>query len=702
MAGYLTAPEVRANLASPEGIPSRRFEILKSLGYLYNTEHPDCVELTLRALEHREAFGDMNEVLDSLVNEIGLYPYVEAAPTTFVDALRREYHRPLGYDEPIVFHREQASVYRMLMDGKSVVLSAPTSFGKSKIIDAIVASGKYRNIVVVVPTIALIDETRKRLSRFKERYKIVTQVSQEPSEANIFIFTAERSVAYEKLPKIDFFVIDEFYKIGALEEDPARTAALNQAFIRLLKDRATFYMLGPNIKSVPLGLDDRYGFTFFPTDFATVASDAIRIRGGTKSLEKLVELIGTLKEPTLIYCKSPNRVNEVARALLEAGVTEVEEQLRGATDWIGEHYHPDWVLPQALVRGIGIHHGKLPRSLAQFIVRAFNKSDLRVMVCTSTLIEGVNTKAKNVVIFDNYIAKRKLDYFTFNNIRGRSGRMFEHFVGRVFLFHEAPEPMLLPVDFPLFTQAEGTPDSILLELEAKDLKPASKDRVDSILKQTDVSVELIRRHKSVEPDRLIALAIRLRSLPEYQRRLLAWSRTPKFDELAATCEVLWDELTTDRQRHGVFSGRQLAWKVFQLWNEPFLSRVDQELNGTPKYAAKSVDEAVERVLDFERAWANFELPRLLRAFSDVRKEVLGGPGEYGFFAHEVENLFLGPYFMTLEEFGLPTQLTAKLTPYLQDTEGFDAMLAKLKMLNAKSIGLDGFERELFEDFQLGV
>ena len=29
------------------------------------------------------------------------------------------------------------------------------------------------------------------------------------------------------------------------------------------------------------------------------------------------------------------------------------------------------------------------------------------MVCTSTLIEGVNTKAKNVIVYDNKIAKKK-------------------------------------------------------------------------------------------------------------------------------------------------------------------------------------------------------------------------------------------------------------------------------------------------------
>ena len=58
----------------------------------------------------------------------------------------------------MVFHRVQAQVYWHLIDGENVILSAPTSFGKSLIIDALIASGKYRRIVLVVPTIAPIDE----------------------------------------------------------------------------------------------------------------------------------------------------------------------------------------------------------------------------------------------------------------------------------------------------------------------------------------------------------------------------------------------------------------------------------------------------------------------------------------------------------------------------------------------------------------
>jgi hypothetical protein len=702
MAAILTPGQIRERISSREAIERDRFEILRGLAYLLNVgDRPTCRDLTLRALEHRKAFGAMDEVLDTLLNEQGLFPYADVSHLSLTEALHYEFHRPLDYDEPeVVFHREQAEVYRYLMDGQSVILSAPTSFGKSKVIDAVIASGKFNNIVVVVPTIALIDETRKRLSRFGNRYKIVTQTSQAPGERNIFLFTAERTIAYRDLPNIDFFVIDEFYKIGALKEDPSRTAALNQAFIRLLKYGASFYMLGPNIRQIPSGLKDRFKCHFISTEFQTVVSEVTRVRPGADDMQTLVQLCKVVDGATLVYCQSPKRVNEVARALVDSGSEVVSLEMSEATKWIAENYHPEWILPQALVKGIGLHHGRLPRSLSQFIVRAFNDGLLKTLVCTSTLIEGVNTKAKNVVIFDNKIATSKFDYFTFNNIKGRSGRMFQHFVGRVFLFHEPPAQELPFVDFPMFTQEDGTPDSILMELDEKDLKPNSKERLQAIMNQTDLSVETIRRHSGVEPELLIALARRLRGLSQLDRRLLGWSGHPTSEQLRKTCGILWDELTSRRRHGGVGSAAQLFFKVSQLRaTNGVKARIAHELNQTGQYKPKSADEAVERVLEFDRSWASFELPKLLRAFSDIRREVIGGYGDYTYFINELENLFQGEYHSALEEFGLPAQVTDKLMPRLDGPESLDDVLVRLKALDPNSSGLSGFELQLFNEFR---
>ena len=128
--------------------------------------------MVIRALEHYEAFRPLNGALDALAGQVGLFPYANPQKLNIAGQLAYEFHRPLDGeldDRDIVFHVEQGEVYRGLMDGESYVLSAPTSFGKSLIIDALLASGKFNNVVIIVPTIALIDETRRQLSRFRQR-----------------------------------------------------------------------------------------------------------------------------------------------------------------------------------------------------------------------------------------------------------------------------------------------------------------------------------------------------------------------------------------------------------------------------------------------------------------------------------------------------------------------------------------------------
>jgi hypothetical protein len=94
---------------------------------------------------------------------------------------------------------------------------------------------------------SLIDETRRRLTRrFRDQYKIVTHPSQAPGERTIYVLTQERllDIPTDRFPQVDFFAIDEFYKLDYNED---RAGLLNQAFHRLHATGAQFYLLGPNI-----------------------------------------------------------------------------------------------------------------------------------------------------------------------------------------------------------------------------------------------------------------------------------------------------------------------------------------------------------------------------------------------------------------------------------------------------------------------
>lgn len=704
MATNIAAETIRQLLENPETIHKNEFPIIKNIAALAGeSEKQEAArELILRALENRDAFRTTKPILNSLVQQVGLYPYLDPRSLGIKDRIAYEYHRPLNMPKNFVFHREQADIYRRLLAGDSVILSAPTSFGKSRIIDAVIAAGKYDHVAIVVPTLALIDETRRRLSHFSSHYKIVTHLSQQPAQRNIFVLTPERAVSYDRFPKIQFFVIDEFYKIDALREDSARTVSINVAFQKFLKMGAQFYMLGPNIDRIPPGLEEKYRCYFYPTQFSTVVAEKFRVPRKGDNMTRLVNLCRTLKEPTLIFCKSPARVNEVVATLLEKGIGRSVENLLPAKDWACRTYHPDWIWGHALAKGIGLHHGRIPRALAQYTVRMFNDLKLDFLVCTSTLIEGVNTKAKNVIILDNEIAREQIDFFTFNNIAGRSGRMFEHFIGHVYLFSEPPAQMLPFVDFPLFTQSERTPDSLLVQIDDEDMQPHALERALKWTDQDVLPVQILRENATIDPEAQIQLASHIRENAVSASSQLCWTRVPSREQLIYACELIWKYLTEIRRSHaGIYSGRQLAFKIWELRRLPSAAaRVRQELQ-PGKWAAKTVNEAVERVLHFERTWAGFEFPRYLMALSRIQAHVLSQrklrSGDFSYFASQAECLFRSPVVAALDEYGIPLQIADKLGNILGTEDNLDLALSNLSRAVVSRFDLDPFEEELLGD-----
>ena len=184
-----------------------------------------------------------NPLLNHLIRETGLYPYLEPETSSWQDRFVFESFKvDIGLDEPVTLHSEQSLVLKHLLDGDNLAVSAPTSFGKSLIIDAYIAIKKPKNILILVPTIALTDETRRRLSKkFSAEYKIVTTSDVELGEKNILIFPQERAIHYcDKLEQLDLLVVDEFYK-ASQAFDKERSPALLKAMCRIPDDHMVAY-----------------------------------------------------------------------------------------------------------------------------------------------------------------------------------------------------------------------------------------------------------------------------------------------------------------------------------------------------------------------------------------------------------------------------------------------------------------------------
>jgi hypothetical protein len=317
----------------------------------------------------------------------------------------------------------------------------------------------------------------------------------------------------------------------------------------------------------------------------------------------------------------------------------------------------------------------------------------------------VNTAAKNVIVYENKIATAKLDFFTFNNIKGRSGRMFQHFLGNVFIFDQEPQEQLDFIDIPVYTQGETAPLGLLLQLEDEDLTPRSLQRLEGVSRQRELSLSTIRRNAPLDPADQIRLAADLRKNAPLWHRLLSWTTYPHWDQLEFACTLVYNYFVKKR-RDGVASGRQLAFRLSRLRTAGTIREFIEDILQNDTQAKSDPDGAVRIALDFQRKWATFSVPRLLVALEAIQREVFSElglpPGRFGKYAADVENLFLPPELVGLDEYGLPIQLGTKLSPHLSLGQGMDYAIESVRALDLERLSLTQFERHLLNHVQSGL
>ena len=685
-----------------------KFEILSYISQSVNNNgiNPEGQELLLRVLDRKDDFMEYEEIVISLIRKYGLYPYLKNFDLSLSDEIACEIHKPDGMNN-IVFHSKQNEIYYTLIHKGNVVLSAPTSFGKSLIIDSIITSNLYNNIMIIVPSIALIDETRKRLIKFNKQYRVISFSGQSLGKRNIFVLTQERALDYIDRADIDFFVIDEFYKLDIKEnqdENDNREIILNQVFYKLFKSKANYYLLGPNIERLIAPKLNEQKYQFIKTDYKTVVSEFHQIKNNALNKEtKLLELCKGITGQTLIYCQSPASANKVAEFLFDNLDLEQIKDNEDFVRWIRQNYHPDWNYPKYLEYGIGVHHGKIPRALAQKSVEMFNRGLLKFLICTSILIEGVNTKARNVVIYDNVVNRKKMDFFSFNNICGRSGRMNSYMIGNIYTFHEQPQPELPFVNVPVFGDDTTTiPDNLLINMDDDDLTIEAQQQIQRYKKQNILSPDLLKKHSYVKLDYLLDLAQYLNGLSTRRLGLIAWSGTPNYEELKKTCNLIWDFIVkSNRMISSVHSGKQLCFKIKQFERSKTISNYLNIIISENKTEEKN-NTLIESALDFMRQWLNYKFPRYLMTLQDVVNEILEKKGlpvcDYSHYASSVECYFTKPYVIPFDECGLPIQISTKIKRYISN-ESIDSAIESLRKMEIGNLQISSFEKSMIRYVQ---
>ena len=648
------------------------------------TDDPRLLEVVPRLAQlfaSKPELEDLREALSSLARATGLWNYIDKDIAAMADLLVAE-SVTVPELNGVTLHREQVVALNDLLAGRNLILSAPTSFGKSLLIDALLASGKYARVAIVLPTIALLDEFRRRLKkRFSERFDLIMHPGDESIDgrATIFLGTQERLINRTDLGKLDLTVVDEFYKLDPNRKDE-RSITLNAAVSKLLSRSNQFFFLGPNIDDVRFSSEGRWKFEFLRTRFSTVAVDTYDLGGVEDKETRLFEEIAEDRHwPALVFVSAPDKANRLASQAAEQ--MAISDRSAEFAQWLSDNVGPGWSLVKTVKFGFGVHHGRLPRAIASQMVRMFNQEDLPVLFCTSTLIEGVNTAAKTVLIYDKTINRANYDFFTFSNIKGRAGRLGEHHVGQVYLFNAPPQQETTEVAPTLFGDQDDAPDDYVVQLDEQLTTKQTDTRVASLKIDLGLDAAGLRLAASVGLE--VALALKQAVLVALGRKAaLIWSGLPKYGEIQAVVDVI---CTVRRAgEFGALSARQLPFLINALRFAPsmrhFLLEYDTRYMGRP--------EAHDNVFKFLRA-CEYGLPQYFAVIEMFVKQHAPA-ADYSLFVEWVSRWFKPEVLKNLDEEGIPIQISERF----YQGEGKDGLASKLLALaHQASTRLTPFEQK---------
>lgn len=388
----------------------------------------------------------------------------------------------------IVFTDFQRDIWSALSSGASLGTSAPTSAGKSYVLQAYIRNlwktDSSDRVVYLVPTRALINQVSSELiaalkaDGFKdpEIVTVPTISSEQIADKRLFVLTQERLqlllTTYSELV-FNLAMVDEAQAVGDGSRGIILMAVLEEMQIR--NPDLQMFFASPNVSNPEIfqrlfDLADR--FQFRKSREITVAQNLIHLDTQATDLRQvkvslnfshqkeylcdltasaellnarsatihLSHLIGKGGQ-NLIYAKGPSDCQDIAIGLmqledpdlgLEENDTSIE--LRNLSEFIKDSVHPKYILAETIRRGVAFHYGSMPPLVRRSIEDEFRDGNIKFLVCTSTLLQGLNMPAKN--LFLNRPEKgsnQGINSVDFWNLAGRAGRLGKEFEGNVFL-----------------------------------------------------------------------------------------------------------------------------------------------------------------------------------------------------------------------------------------------------------------------------
>lgn len=374
--------------------------------------------------------------------------------------------------EKLKFIDSQKEIFDKL-ENDFVSYSAPTSMGKSFIMRMFIKfkikTGETQDFAFIVPTKALINETYFKIindlkSLLKSKnYKVirsVNEISDHDKSNHIFVMTPERMMYLLNSPidfKLAYVFIDESQRMS---KNDYRSTFYYQIIDLLQKrhDRPLISFASPNIPNPEVYLklinkkkQNEYAkhirFSpvnqlFFKIDYNKMKiscfnslekkfSEVTSFK--SKHLSKAILFVEKKDKQSLVYCRSTKQAVEEAIDLANQLPVIKDTELNNLSEKISKQIHSDYYLAELVKKGVAYHVGYLPENVKSEIEEEYRRGKLKIIFCTSTLMEGINLPADNLFITSLKNGQKAMDQIDFYNLVGRTGRLEYSILGHVFL-----------------------------------------------------------------------------------------------------------------------------------------------------------------------------------------------------------------------------------------------------------------------------
>lgn len=386
----------------------------------------------------------------------------------------------IGSEQEFIGNDFRAQLWKTLNNSDWVSTSAPTSAGKSyvleKWIEHTVTTHERSTTFYIVPTRALITQVesdlRQMLSDRIDDINIssLPLVFSERQKHTIYIYTQERFHLYllqnKTADSAQLVIIDEAQKIGA-----DRRGILLQQVLELASekyDNAKFLFASPSTDNpesllafAPDGKRLKVVSGTRPTvnqnliwveqvprypsewDFSLLV-DGSPVSLGRLSLEAkpsvaqklpfIAEAIGGANGGNVIYVNRAADAEKTAEILCQFIAEEQDDpELRALSEFCEKAVHPRFMLRRFVRKGVAFHYGNIPQLIRTEVERLFSTGKIKYLVCTSTLVEGVNLSCRNIFLRNPKRGSKELmSPEDFWNLAGRAGRWGREFQGNIF------------------------------------------------------------------------------------------------------------------------------------------------------------------------------------------------------------------------------------------------------------------------------